>query len=214
MNYLSIQSPVQDEFIEKKSRFIGYLYPVRTVEEAQDIIQQLNKEHYKATHVCTAYILEDDSSIQKGNDDGEPSGTAGLPMLEVLKQNNLTYVLAAVVRYFGGVKLGAGGLIRAYSEGVSIALDKAQVIQNLDQAIIDLVIDYSQVDPFNYFMSQTDLPVTVMDTQYTDKVTFTLAIHLDQVDELKDQLTNLFNAQMEWKEVGEQSVDLPYTIKK
>lgn len=214
MNYLSIQKPVQDEFIEKKSRFIGYLYPVQTVEEAQEIIAELNKEHYKATHVCTAYILEDDSSIQKGNDDGEPSGTAGLPMLEVLKQNNLTYILAAVVRYFGGVKLGAGGLIRAYSEGVSIALDKAQVIQNIDQAIIDLTVDYSQVDPFNYFMSQTDLPVTVMDTQYTDKVMFQLAIHLDQVDELKEQLTNLFNAQMDWVETGQQSVDLPYTIKK
>lgn len=214
MNYLSIQKPVQDEFIEKKSRFIGYLYPVQTVEEAQKIIAELNKEHYKATHVCTAYILEDDSSIQKGNDDGEPSGTAGLPMLEVLKQNNLTYILAAVVRYFGGVKLGAGGLIRAYSEGVSIALDKAQVIQNIDQAIIDLTVDYSQVDPFNYFMSQTDLPVTVMDTQYTDKVMFQLAIHLDRVDELKEQLTNLFNAQMDWVETGQQSVDLPYTTKK
>ena len=214
MNYLSIQKPVQDEFIEKKSRFIGYLYPVQTVEEAQEIIAELNKEHYKATHVCTAYILEDDSSIQKGNDDGEPSGTAGLPMLEVLKQNNLTYILAAVVRYFGGVKLGAGGLIRAYSEGVSIALDKAQVIQNIDQAIIDLTVDYSQVDPFNYFMSQTDLPVTVMDIQYTDKVMFQLAIHLDRVDELKEQLTNLFNAQMDWVETGQQSVDLPYTTKK
>lgn len=214
MNYLSIQKPVQDEFIEKKSRFIGYLYPVQTVEEAQKIIAELNKEHYKATHVCTAYILEDDSSIQKGNDDGEPSGTAGLPILEVLKQNNLTYILAAVVRYFGGVKLGAGGLIRAYSEGVSIALDKAQVIQNIDQAIIDLTVDYSQVDPFNYFMSQTDLPVTVMDTQYTDKVMFQLAIHLDRVDELKEQLTNLFNAQMDWVETGQQSVDLPYTTKK
>lgn len=212
MNYLSIQQPVQDEFIEKKSRFIGYLYPVRNVEEAQEIIHELNKEHYKATHVCTAYILEDDASIQKGNDDGEPSGTAGLPMLEVLKQNNLTYILAVVVRYFGGIKLGAGGLIRAYSHGVSVALDKAQVIQNIEQGMIDLTIDYSQIDPFNYFISQTDLPVTIMDTQYTDKVTFQLAIHLDQVDELKQQLTNLFNAQMVWNEIGQQSVDLPYTI--
>lgn len=208
-NYYSIKSPIIDEIDIKKSRFITYLYPIRTEEEFNSHLSDIRKEHYRATHHCQAYILGDDSMIQRMSDDGEPSGTAGVPMLEVLKQNDLTYIMAVVVRYFGGIKLGAGGLIRAYSTSVSEALKKATIIQNRTQMIIEMTLDYNQVDPFQYFLEQTALPITLMDTQYTDKVTYTLAIHLEKVENAHNELIERFSGQLTWNEVGEQTVDLP-----
>ena len=142
------------------------------------------------------------------SDDGEPSGTAGVPMLEVLKNNNLTYIMAVTVRYFGGTKLGAGGLIRAYSSSVSTALEKAMIIQNVTQTIVNLIIDYSLNDTFTYLMNDTDLPITIMDTQYTDRVTYQLAIDIDAVTTVHHKLIERFNGQLEWLELGEQTVDI------
>ena len=121
VNYYSIKEPIIHEIDIKKSRFITYLIPIQTEEEFNEQLAAIRKKHYKATHHCQAFILNADSSIQRMSDDGEPSGTAGVPMLEVLKRNNLTYIMAVTVRYFGGTKLGAGGLIRAYSTSVSEA---------------------------------------------------------------------------------------------
>lgn len=209
INYLSIQSPIISEIDIKKSRFITYLYPIETEEDFQNHLANIRKEHYKATHHCQAFILNDDSSIQRMNDDGEPSGTAGVPMLEVLKNNDLTYVMAVTVRYFGGTKLGAGGLIRAYSSAVSEALKEATIIKNITQTMVDLIIDYSQNDTFTYLMGETELPITIMDTQYTDKVTYQLAIDQDQVDDVYNRLVERFNGQLEWNKLGEQTVDIP-----
>ncbi|MBG9983969.1 YigZ family protein [Aerococcaceae bacterium DSM 111022] len=209
INYLSIQSPIISEIDIKKSRFITYLYPIETEEDFQNHLANIRKEHYKATHHCQAFILNDDSSIQRMSDDGEPSGTAGVPMLEVLKNNDLTYVMAVTVRYFGGTKLGAGGLIRAYSSAVSEALKEATIIKNITQTMVDLIIDYSQNDTFTYLMGETELPITIMDTQYTDKVTYQLAIDQDQVDDVYNRLVERFNGQLEWNKLGEQTVDIP-----
>lgn len=209
INYLSIQSPIISEIDIKKSRFITYLYPIETEEDFQNHLANIRKEHYKATHHCQAFILNDDSSIQRMSDDGEPSGTAGVPMLEVLKNNDLTYVMAVTVRYFGGTKLGAGGLIRAYSSAVSEALKEATIIKNITQSMVDLIIDYSQNDTFTYLMGETELPITIMDTQYTDKVTYQLAIDQDQVDDVYNRLVERFNGQLEWNKLGEQTVDIP-----
>lgn len=209
INYLSIQSPIISEIDIKKSRFITYLYPIETEEDFQNHLANIRKEHYKATHHCQAFILNDDSSIQRMSDDGEPSGTAGVPMLEVLKNNDLTYVMAVTVRYFGGTKLGAGGLIRAYSSAVSEALKEATIIKNITQTMVDLIIDYSQNDTFTYLMGETELPITIMDTQYTDKVTYQLAIDQDQVDDVYNRLVERFNGQLEWNKLGEQTVDSP-----
>lgn len=211
VNYYSIKEPVIHEIEIKKSRFITYLYPIQTEEEFDQHLAAIRKEHYKATHHCQAFILNDDSSIQRMSDDGEPSGTAGVPMLEVLKRNHLTYIMAVTVRYFGGTKLGAGGLIRAYSSAVSETLNQATLIANATQMVVDLTLDYKQVDSFNYYLQQTEIPITVLDTQYTDKVSQTLALYLNDLDTVHDELTELFSAQMVWEEIGEQTVDVPVT---
>ncbi|MCW6660840.1 YigZ family protein [Aerococcaceae bacterium NML201209] len=210
MNYLSIQAPCVHEIDIKKSRFICYLFPVKNVEEADAHLTQLRKEHYKATHRCYAYILNENASVQKMSDDGEPAGTAGVPMLEVLKQRQLTYILAVVVRYFGGIKLGAGGLIRAYGQAVSHALEQANIIQNISQIIGKLNLSYAQIDSFNYFLTQTDLPVSILETQYTDCVTYQFAVHLTDMDALQQHLNERFNGEFSLEILGEQTIDIPY----
>lgn len=209
VNYYSIKEPIIHEIDIKKSRFITYLYPIQTENNFNEHLAAIRKEHYKATHHCQAFILNEDSSIQRMSDDGEPSGTAGVPMLEVLKRNNLTYIMAVTVRYFGGTKLGAGGLIRAYSTAVSETLNHATLIANATQMVIELTLDYSQIDTFNYYLQQTDIPITVMDTQYTDKVSQTLALYLNDIDQVHNDLTEQFSGQVDWVEMGEQTVDVP-----
>lgn len=209
VNYYSIEAPLIHEIEIKKSRFFTYLIPIESEADFQEELAAIRKEHYKATHHCQAFILGDDSMIQRMSDDGEPAGTAGVPMLEVLKQENLTYVMAVVVRYFGGVKLGSGGLIRAYSNAVSEALKEATIIKNINQMMVNVELRYDQMDSFTYYMSQTELPITLKDTVYTDTVTFNLAINLEAVTEVHDELTNRFSGQLSWTELGEQTVNLP-----
>lgn len=207
-NYYSIKEAIEDEIEIKKSRFITYLIPIRTEEDFTDHLAKIRKEHYKATHHCQAFILEEDSSIQRMSDDGEPSGTAGLPMLEVLKKNELTYVMAVTVRYFGGIKLGAGGLIRAYSSAVSSALNHATITANISQMLIALTLDYNQIDTFNYFVENSEIPINIMDTQYSDKVYFELTVNLNQLEEVKDLLTERFSGQLILEEKGQLRVDV------
>ena len=114
----------QEHFYEiNKSKFYAYLYEINRVEEFKNLLEKLKKEHKKATHICYAYIVDDEGAKEKAYDDGEPKGTAGLPMLNVLKKKNLRNIAVFVVRYFGGVKLGAGGLVRAYTKSVSGLFD-------------------------------------------------------------------------------------------
>lgn len=209
-NYISIKEAFQYTIEIKKSSFITYLYPIFTVEDFEELYQQLKKEHYKANHLCYAYILGNDSMIQRMSDDGEPSGTAGVPMLEVLKRRELTNILAVTVRYFGGIKLGASGLIRAYSNSVSEALNHAELIQNIDQQLIDIEMHYAQNDSFTYFIQNTDSNITVLDTQYTDKVTYILALHIEEVAKIQEQITERLNDQFVWTEKEIQTVDIPY----
>ncbi|MGX7106211.1 YigZ family protein [Hutsoniella sourekii] len=208
-NYYSIKEPLMDEIEIKKSRFITYLIPIHSEEEFQHHLKQIRKEHYKATHHCQAFILEEDASVQRAHDDGEPSGTAGVPMLEVLKQNDLTFIMAVVVRYFGGVKLGAGGLIRAYSSAVSEALKKAIIIQNITQDLLEIQLDYSQIDLFQYFLETTTFKITVLDTQYTDQVTYQLASHEEETHQLLDALTERFSGQVDFEHLGKKTINLP-----
>lgn len=207
--YYSIQDSIVYEFEIKKSRFITFLFPIETEAEFNEKLAKIRKDHYKANHHCHAFILGEDSMIQRMSDDGEPAGTAGIPMLEVLKQQELTFVMAVVVRYFGGVKLGSGGLIRAYSQAVSEALQHATIVQNIKQTIVKLTLSYAQVDPFNYHLSQTDDPITLLDTEYTDKVTFTLAIHSSMLTEVENNLTERFSGQLSWQVTGEERVNVP-----
>ena len=141
--YRTIKEDNQHKVEIKKSRFICFLKRIETEEEAKAFIQQIKKEHWKANHNCSAFVLGDHHEIQRSSDDGEPSGTAGVPMLEVLKKNDLINVCAVVTRYFGGTKLGAGGLIRAYSGSVAQAIVHTGIVEGRLQQEVFVQLDYS-----------------------------------------------------------------------
>ncbi|QDW63391.1 YigZ family protein [Oerskovia sp. KBS0722] len=135
----TIARPVEHELVIKKSRFLTLLHPVASVGEAESVIARVRKEHWDARHHCTALVVGTHADQQRSSDDGEPSGTAGIPMLEVLRHRHVTDVVAVVTRYFGGVLLGAGGLVRAYSNAVSETLDLAPVLRR--EVMVEVTVD-------------------------------------------------------------------------
>ena len=143
--YRTVADFGQDEIIIEKSTFIGYAKPVTTEEEAQAFIQELKKKHRDATHNVPAYVLGEHNDIQRCNDDGEPSGTAGVPVLEVIRKEDLRDVVVVVTRYFGGIKLGAGGLVRAYTKGAKIALEAAGIITKVLYQTVIVSVDYTML---------------------------------------------------------------------
>ncbi|MCA0984688.1 YigZ family protein [Halobacillus yeomjeoni] len=140
--YHTVKTEGSEEVIIQKSRFIGYVRRCETEEEAQAFIQEIKKKHSDATHNCSAYMIGEHDLIQKANDDGEPSGTAGVPMLEVLKKRGLKDTAVVVTRYFGGIKLGAGGLIRAYGGTTSTAIDATGVVRRQLMKQMKVTVDY------------------------------------------------------------------------
>lgn len=186
--YLSIFQDGSDEFIEKKSKFIGYSFVVTTEEEAILKIDEIKSKHKDATHNCSAYIIGEDKLIQRYNDDGEPSGTAGVPMLEVLKKENLTNVLVVVTRYFGGTLLGAGGLVRAYTKATKIAIDAARVVEMREHEEIGISYEYTFHGAItNYLMKNG---YKILNELYTDRVEIVLHRNIDDERIIKE-LTNL-----------------------
>lgn len=142
-HYYTVKGYGEHEIIIQKSRFIAQMKRAETEACAQDFIQEIKKRHWNATHNCSAYLIGEHDQIQKANDDGEPSGTAGVPMLEVLKKRKLKDTVVVVTRYFGGIKLGAGGLIRAYGKAVSEALEKTGIVERKLTQIVHVKIDYT-----------------------------------------------------------------------
>ena len=142
MNYKTINGSAEDRFIEKKSEFIGYIRHTATEQEALAFIAEIRAMHRKATHNCYAYILRE-NNLSRHSDDGEPGGTAGVPIYEVLRKEGLTDVTCVVTRYFGGVLLGAGGLVRAYTKGAKIACDAAETLDMRTAAHLTLTLDYT-----------------------------------------------------------------------
>ena len=195
---LSVKEPVTTEQDIKKSRFISRIIPVQTEEEAQTKLQDIREIEAKATHNCFAYVLGDHQDIQRASDDGEPSGTAGAPILEVLKRENLTNVLVVVTRYFGGIKLGAGGLIRAYGSSTSLAVQSATLMESVDQELLAIT----------YYLEQHQ--ITQVNHEYTTQVITTIAVDQDQVADLKAELTGLFSGNVSFKDGGQQRVQVPY----
>ncbi|HAL01496.1 YigZ family protein, partial [Exiguobacterium sp.] len=142
-NYYTVKENGFHEIIIQKSRFITYLARATTEEQAQAFISELKKKHHDANHNCSAYVIGERNEIQKANDDGEPSGTAGVPMLEVLKKRDLRDTVVVVTRYFGGIKLGGGGLIRAYGSSVSEALNAVGVVERIEHTVVSVNVDYT-----------------------------------------------------------------------
>ena len=157
---------VQEEI--KKSRFICHAKRVCSEEEARAFITAIKKEHYKATHNCSAFIIGERSEIKRTSDDGEPSGTAGVPMLGVLENHNLTNVCVVVTRYFGGIKLGAGGLIRAYAGSVALAVKEIGIVEIKEQAGIQIQMSYAQYQEYGNFLKEHNL--MELETNFTDQV--------------------------------------------
>lgn len=182
----SIKFNIENEFIIKKSKFITKLYFVTSEIEIKNILDENKTEYKDATHICYAYIL---NNVQRFNDDSEPSGTAGMPILNVLKNNNLNNVLCVVIRYFGGIKLGAGGLIRAYCSSVSEALNKTEIINVVNGKKIELTFSYDDIKKVNHILND----INIVDKQFDENVKYIIIVKEKNVNSLINQLTELCN---------------------
>ena len=182
----SIKFNIENEFIIKKSKFITKLYFVTSEIEIKNILDENKTEYKDATHICYAYIL---NNVQRFNDDSEPSGTAGMPILNVLKNNNLNNVLCVVIRYFGGIKLGAGGLIRAYCSSVSEALNKTEIINVVNGKKIELTFSYDDIKKVNHIING----INIVDKQFDENVKYIIIVKEKNVNSLINQLTKLCN---------------------
>ncbi|MBR2613990.1 MAG: YigZ family protein [Clostridia bacterium] len=180
--FLTVLGESENLIIISKSKFITYLKGVESEEEAKEFVQRIKKQNSLATHNCYAYIADSEGLLQKFSDDGEPQGTAGLPMLEVLKAKNLRKTAVVVTRYFGGVKLGAGGLVRAYAGSVAEAVEKAKIVQNAEGVLVEIVLNYEQYSKLNRFLEGKN--VKIVDTFFDDDVKITVAV--------KEEVFNLF----------------------
>ncbi len=177
----------------QKSRFIAYTSHVETEAEARDFVTAIKKKHFDARHNCSAWVLGADSSQQKSNDDGEPGGTAGNPILEAIKQHGLTNVVVVVTRYFGGIKLGAGGLIRAYSHTASLGLEATPCLEVKPFCLMEAEMDYSLLGTVENWIRNEELRTG--ETAYLDKVTVRLLVEPADCEAISTELTNLTAAQ-------------------
>ncbi|MGG7325116.1 YigZ family protein [Clostridium baratii] len=169
MAYITIRDYGEDSFEEKKSEFIGYAKRVESEEEAKEFINEIKSMHKQARHNCFAYVIGENYGIQRYSDDGEPQGTAGIPILEVMKKQGVTDCAIVVTRYFGGILLGAGGLTRAYTKGASIALKAGGVVEKVEGCKVSITIDYDLIGKIQYLCGQNNWHIE--DSEYTDKVT-------------------------------------------
>ncbi len=173
----------------QKSKFYTYTAHVEDETAAREFVQSIKKKHFDARHNCSAWILGVDSSQQKSNDDGEPGGTAGNPILEAIKQHGLTNVVVVVTRYFGGIKLGAGGLIRAYNHSASLGLEATPQVEVKPFCTLSAEMDYTLLGTVENWVRNNNIRST--DTTYTDKVTVNLLIEPHDVDSIQASLTDL-----------------------
>lgn len=191
-------------FIEKKSRFISYISPVYTEQEAVNFINSIKKKHYDATHNCSAFIVGETANIQRSSDDGEPSGTAGVPILEVLKKEGLTNTAVVVTRYFGGIMLGAGGLIRAYTQGAADAVRAAGIMKLQPFGVYTVQIDYSFLSKIQHEISKKEYMIA--DTQYLDHVTLKILTAPSLGEQLQEDLIQWTNANALIQYMGEEQL--------
>lgn len=194
MGYQTIAAAAAATLVEKKSEFIAQLFPVQTQEEAISCIESVRKEHRKARHNCYAYLLQN-GNASRYSDDGEPQGTAGLPILDVLQKNELTDICCVVTRYFGGVLLGANGLVRAYSRSTAMAVEAAQIQQMRPCYPVSLRTDYTMYGSILYHLPQDNLIQT--DTIFDDGVTLELLVCENLWETLRKNLIDLTGGQIQ-----------------
>ena len=178
---ITIKKQVQSEIVEKKSKFIANVFPVKSKEEAEEIIKDTKKKYFDARHNCSSYrILQDNKIIEKANDDGEPSGTAGGPMLNILQKNDLCNIVVIVTRYFGGILLGTGGLVRAYSDVTLNALNEAEKTEVFEGKEFEVKVDYTNLENLKYYAKKND--INIKKVEYLNEIICTLEIKNENID--------------------------------
>ncbi|MEK4731153.1 YigZ family protein [Paenibacillus sp. FSL L8-0641] len=191
--YRTVRGAGNKEIVIRKSRFIGHIQPVQTEEEATAFIERIKKEHWNATHNCSAYMIGERDEIQKQSDDGEPSGTAGKPILEVIRNQKLKNVAIVVTRYFGGILLGAGGLIRAYSDGAVAAIEAGDAITRVLHREIFVELDYTWLGKVENELRNRS--IRTGETMFTDKVTLTCLPLAGDAESFSNWITDLTQGQ-------------------
>ena len=183
--FITIEEDVETEIVEKKSKFIANLIYVDTIEKAELIIKDMKKKYFDARHNCIAYrVIENGRIIERSSDDGEPSGTAGAPMLTILQKNNLANVLVVVTRYFGGILLGTGGLVRAYSESTLKAIEEVTKIEKILGEELKVTLDYNNFENFKYYCKNNK--ITIVNSQYTENVVCKIELEEEKKAKLMD----------------------------
>lgn len=197
MSYKTIYEQAQDSFVEKKSEFIGHIAPVKTPEEAAAFIELIRSQNRKARHNVYAYILRDKNTTRYC-DDGEPQGTGGVPVLDVLKKAGLTDVCVVVTRYFGGVLLGANGLVRAYSQGCKIAVNAARIMQMHECSRFEFSCDYNMYGKISYVLP--DFEVIKEKEDFADVVNISVLVKSELCKAFIDKMTDISNGQISLSE--------------
>lgn len=188
--FKTISENVSSEIVEKKSKFIANIFYVESVEEAEEKIKEIKKKYYDARHNCFAFsVYTEEGNIDRFSDDGEPSGTAGSPMLAILKAQNLSNILVVVTRYFGGILLGTGGLVRAYSEATKEALEIAKIIEKDYGIIAKYTVAYDELEKIKYYFKQEN--IKIVDFVYAENVEINVEISKEKYQKIEDNIKNL-----------------------
>ncbi|WP_217588498.1 YigZ family protein [Lentibacillus saliphilus] len=207
--YFTVNKQGSTEKTIQKSRFIGYVRRVETEEEAQQFINEIKKKHHDATHNCSGYLIGENDQIQKANDDGEPSGTAGVPILEVLKKMHLKDTAVVVTRYFGGVKLGAGGLIRAYGSTTSQAIHETGIVNRQLMQSVSITVEYSLLGKLENVLRNSEYMIHSIN--YLEHVEFIVYVKAGEEQPFIDWIIDLTNNQAEITMQSTTYVDFPHS---
>ncbi|MBS6252604.1 MAG: YigZ family protein [Clostridium sp.] len=207
--FYTIKNNIEAEIVEKKSKFIANLIKVESKEEAEEKIQEIKKKYYDARHNCVAYrILEEGKVEEKASDDGEPSGTAGGPMLNILQKNNLSNVLIVVTRYFGGILLGTGGLVRAYSEALKKAIEESTLIMKASGIEMKLIVDYNNFEKFKYYCKNNN--ISIISLEYLEKIECKIQMELEKkekfIKDYENKELNISNLEILSKKIIDKSI--------
>ncbi|MBU9673595.1 YigZ family protein [Planococcus sp. CP5-4] len=207
-NYITVGFSANAEILINKSRFIGHAARAETETEAIAFIDSIKSKHRQATHNCSAYIIGEHDSIQKANDDGEPSGTAGVPMLEVLKKQGLKDTVLVVTRYYGGIKLGGGGLIRAYGKSATEAISASGVVERRLHHLMKVSIDYTWLGKIENEIRQSDYPLAGID--YSDAVVLSIHVPIEKNQQFIDWVNELTNGQADIESARTEFLEFPH----
>lgn len=191
--FITIMEDVQAEVVEKKSKFIANLFYIETVEQAEEIIKNTKKKYFDARHNCIAYrVVNDGQCVEKSSDDGEPSGTAGAPMLNILQKNGLANVLIIVTRYFGGILLGTGGLVRAYSDSLLKVIEKSTLVKKCLGEEFEITLQYSEFENFKYYCKNNE--IFIANSEYSERIVCLIELEEQKAHKLlEDYATKKIN---------------------